>query len=1459
MAVTETQIRELIIRSKAEGVAETTSALNQMSDAQQRLAAASGNVVSITDAMTQRQLSAARGWQGLRKEVDPMYAALLKVEMAQKKADAAVRTGETTREEAAATVSKLADRYIALAQKQIVASEAARTLAAAEAEQVRQAAALEQAQAALAARVNAYSSAVDPSYAAQVKFNAAIMEAEDLYTAGAISIERYRMGVAKAKADLDATAAASRKAAEAEQVRQAQQARQAQASFNQILGVRTDFNAEQRGSDVTAAFAERDRRRAKYVPMEGARQTYRAELSDLRNARDVGDLNEKEYEAAVRNTKAAFVEQIKAAKEAGEAGASGARLARHEWINLGRQVNDVVTMGAMGMPVSQIVTSQAGQIIDVLSNAKGGAKGALKEIGSTIMGVMTPVRVVTGGIAALGIAGAMAWKDWADGQAEVNRSLLGIGRASGATVGQINAIAAASATAGKVSENTARQMASAFAATGSISPDLFSDLIGSAKDFGKIIGEDAVDAAKVLGQAMAEPGKGAERLNATLGAFDAATLKRIQSLEAQNRMTEAQRLMIDGVKSATEGAEKATTGWSKAWERLGVAVSDAWSRLGRGIDSLSGENAPLEDQRNTLKAQIDAQEKTLSQIRGSFIYGFRVPEAEDNLADLKAKLKAVEDQLKLASEKAAELKRNLDSLKYASAISIVLPEIDARRALADRAGLLGALAEDPQLQRSAGVSQEEATRAAERAREAQRSYRAEAERSVDALRLQAEALNARSPAEKAAVAAKQKELELQGSNLSAAEKQLQIDLARSNALREATKQLQDQARERQNAVRDQIGVADAEIAGIGKTAAEAELLRLNYQSYVDLRREAEQNHTAFDQAQFDALRAQNAELVKRNQLLRERKFVEDALFERSQLGRTSEDQRIAASLRSAGLPVDLNSVYAQILRTTDALAEMKDVSSNALSSFIKDMKNGKSVTESFAGALDNLADKAIDKLSDQIVSNLFSPGGQGFNLPNLFGAPQPQVGQPSGGVAGFLGSLFGGGKTAGVGSTMTVSAGIVYVNGAVAGGVLGAAGLGGAANNNAPGLGGIGSDAAASARAAMGSGATATMGAMKGLDGLFASRLQAFIGAAKASGFDISVNSGFRSVERQAQLYAQSNGSGMVAPPGRSYHNYGLAADLQYGPGAREWAHANASKYGLNYPMLNGKPYEPWHIEPAGVRNAGSAAAAAGDTGWRNQMAQFDSSTAGFNKSLNDATSATTQFGSGITDATKTATSALTGTANASQTAGVGVASLGTGAQTAAGATDNFSSGLGGALQQIVGGIGNVLGGIGKGIGTFFGGGTSLFADGGIMTSRGPLPLNFYANGGVAMGAQVAVFGEGRMPEAYVPLPDGRRIPVALSGGERGTADELRAMAAQAQAMEGMMVAANSNARAGSPVEAGPQIHFHNAPPVKESRESTDEQGRKRMDVVFEEQTARALGKTGGPARRALTRPMKYT
>jgi hypothetical protein len=95
----------------------------------------------------------------------------------------------------------------------------------------------------------------------------------------------------------------------------------------------------------------------------------------------------------------------------------------------------------------------------------------------------------------------------------------------------------------------------------------------------------------------------------------------------------------------------------------------------------------------------------------------------------------------------------------------------------------------------------------------------------------------------------------------------------------------------------------------------------------------------------------------------------------------------------------------------------------------------------------------------------------------------------------------------------------------------------------------------------------------------------------------IRITSGYRSPEHQARLYhaaLQKYGNERearrwVAPPGKSQHNHGHAADLKYlNPAAMQWAHQNAAKFGLSFPLAN----ENWHVELAGVRGKSPPAAA---------------------------------------------------------------------------------------------------------------------------------------------------------------------------------------------------------------------------------------------------------------------------
>lgn len=108
------------------------------------------------------------------------------------------------------------------------------------------------------------------------------------------------------------------------------------------------------------------------------------------------------------------------------------------------------------------------------------------------------------------------------------------------------------------------------------------------------------------------------------------------------------------------------------------------------------------------------------------------------------------------------------------------------------------------------------------------------------------------------------------------------------------------------------------------------------------------------------------------------------------------------------------------------------------------------------------------------------------------------------------------------------------------------------------------------------------MATTEGLNADFARRLNALIAA---SGGKVYITSGYRSEQRQAELFAaavrkygsEKAARRYVAPPGKSRHNSGMAVDLG---GDLAFVRANAARFGIHQPMS----WEPWHWEPLGSR-----------------------------------------------------------------------------------------------------------------------------------------------------------------------------------------------------------------------------------------------------------------------------------
>lgn len=106
----------------------------------------------------------------------------------------------------------------------------------------------------------------------------------------------------------------------------------------------------------------------------------------------------------------------------------------------------------------------------------------------------------------------------------------------------------------------------------------------------------------------------------------------------------------------------------------------------------------------------------------------------------------------------------------------------------------------------------------------------------------------------------------------------------------------------------------------------------------------------------------------------------------------------------------------------------------------------------------------------------------------------------------------------------------------------------------------------------------------------------------------LTINSAYRSPELQRQLWddavrrygSEAEARRWVAPPGRSQHNHGMAVDLGFsGPEATAWAHENAQRFGLSFPLSN----EDWHLELASARGGPQPPASGAPTAPPNALA----------------------------------------------------------------------------------------------------------------------------------------------------------------------------------------------------------------------------------------------------------------
>ncbi len=453
-----------------------------------------------------------------------------------------------------------------------------------------------------------------------------------------------------------------------------------------------------RGEDVAAFGRQLDALRAKYNPLFAAGQTYRERLAEIKEAHQVGALSANEYATAIARSKADFASQVTAMKGAAVAGRENAQaigLQRYQLTNLSFQLNDAATMLLSGSSVFQIMATQGGQVYQVLQQGPQGVGGSVKQLGSMLMGLITPARLAMGAVAGIGIAGAAAWNSWDNKIKDAQRSLNQLGRGTGLTTQSLTGIADRAAQGGSLSVANAMGGASQFAGAG-IFGDVIERLLPLSRQFAGATGLSIAESQKEL-SSIASPSKGLDDLAKRFGPFGFEVEQNVRRLEALGRLQEAQIAVTDALSKRLRDTTDTTGIFAKALEGASGLLSRGWSFLGK-----VGAPQSLEDQLSTLegnRAQTD-------------------PRNRGRLAGFDKEIEALRRQLqdreqKAASDRAAAEQQRLAGIERQNRSIIEGGELGARGILARSGSERLAIEQERILKEARLDSAKAATQAAE--------------------------------------------------------------------------------------------------------------------------------------------------------------------------------------------------------------------------------------------------------------------------------------------------------------------------------------------------------------------------------------------------------------------------------------------------------------------------------------------------------------------------------------------------------------------------------------------------------------------------------------------------------------------------------------------------------------------------------------------------------------------------
>lgn len=470
--------------------------------------------------------------------------------------------------------------------------------------------------------------------------------------------------------------------------RQEQSARTAQANINTLLGVRD----AQVGAARASAAAFEDAYRAE---TDALRRTAEARTTVIRNTvtgwRDLSAAG------------AATLANIDASKRLGsinrppEAANSNAarRLRPDEVQNLIYQGGDIVAQAGAGASAGLIALQQGPQIAQIFAGpGSASVKGAFGQAGEAVSNFVTkigPAGLAFGGLTLAAGVGTAALLSYRNAQAETERALGGVGRASGATLAQINALAEGQSRALGLSQSATRDLAVTFASTGRVGPDMLAGALAANRGFAGFLGVDQQEGATALAGILSDVSRGTAELTDRYGLLSDAQAESIRRMEAQGDRLGAIRRVTELVRDSTRDLAQETSRWS----RVGGFFSDLWSGAGSLADRALGGTGGGSDERirEVLRGRLQALQSPIGRAASS--RGGDMEAVNEQIAETKRLLEDVERRIARVGSLSQEIQRARLSTEIGGLIRSVFPEMVELQAAQDRVEKLRKAISDP--------------------------------------------------------------------------------------------------------------------------------------------------------------------------------------------------------------------------------------------------------------------------------------------------------------------------------------------------------------------------------------------------------------------------------------------------------------------------------------------------------------------------------------------------------------------------------------------------------------------------------------------------------------------------------------------------------------------------------------------------------------------------------------------